>query len=176
MDPNQWPDLAIDTAFLHRRYQWNGSIDPLRPPFRPWMPQLGALPQVGWVVRTFDTEVMYLFRSLYGQEHAILSELSFHGRPVCIRLNRGLFRTVHTLFSPMALQTGTGQVFVNGVLSWLYDGRIEPEAGASSSGRAFRDQSVQSVSDHMTDIYWQCYWEANGDRETFHQLLEDAAY
>ncbi len=167
LDPDQWPELAIDTALLRTRYEWNGSLEPLAPPFYPYLSELGALPQTGWCVRTFDTEVMYLFKSLYGQEHAIRSELSFHGRPVAIRLNRGLFRTVHFMFSPLAIEETAGFEMINGVLSWLYDGRVE----LTSAGKNTRHQSLAS---DLSSRYWQAYWDANGDRETFYELLLNA--
>jgi hypothetical protein len=164
LDPDQWPDLKIDTALLRTRYEWNGSLDPLRPPFYPYMPDIGALPQIGWCVRSFETEAMYLFKSLYGQEHGIRTELSFNGRPVGIRLNRGLFRTVHFLFTPLALEEASGQVMINEVLNWLYDGRVE----LTPSDREPRQRAIAS---DMESVYWQCYWNAHGDRDRFVQLL-----
>ena len=161
--PDLWPDVTIDTALLHRRYRWDV----------PWRPDLGALPEVGWGIRTFDTEVMYLYKSMYGPEHALFSELSFHGKPVGHRLNRGLYRTVHWMFTPMGLDSLTGQVAVNNVMSWLWDGRIAAGGGvAANDGRVPREHSA--LSEDYSERYWRCYWQAEGDAETFYQLLDNA--
>ena len=167
LDPDLWPDLHVDTTYLHRRYEWRGSVDPLQPPFYPYRPDLGALPQVGWCVRTYETEVMYLFQSKYGQENQILPDRSYHGRPVGIRLNRGLFRTVHFLFSTLSLETTTATQIINSQLNWLYDGRVE----LSPSNR---NTSQQAVSSYLSQVYWDCYWKANGDHDRFYQLLREA--
>jgi hypothetical protein len=167
LDPDQWPELAIDTALLRSRYLWEGSIDPLVFPFYPFLSEIGALPQVGWCVRSFDSEAMYLFKSKYGNEHGIYTDLSFHGRPVGIRLNRGLFRTVHYMFTPLALEPTSGQQMLNGVMNWLYDGRLDAAAAKRSNSHAV-------LSADLDNIYWKCYWEANGDKDLFYDLLENA--
>ena len=167
LDEDQWPELAVDTALLRTRYDWGGYMGGIW--FYPFLQDLGALPQVGWCVRTFDTEAMYLFKSLYGNEHGIFTNLSYHGRPVGIRLNRGLFRTVHFMFTPLALEPTTGQQIVNNVMDWLYDGRVELTAG----GRTAANQHAALSSD-LENRYWQCYWNANGDREMFYELLKNA--
>jgi hypothetical protein len=168
LDKEQWPEVSVDTALLHSCYKWEGAISPPQFPYRPFLPQLGALPQVGWCVRAFDTEVMYLFKSMYGNEHAMFTHLSFHGRPVGIRLNRGLFRTVHMLFTPLALERTTGQQMVNDVLDWLYDGRFE----AVSADRSSRNAAAASESD-LAERYWRCYWEADGDYDKFLELFKN---
>jgi hypothetical protein len=94
----------------------------------------------------------------------MFTHLSFHGRPVGIRLNRGLFRTVHMLFTPLALERTTGQQMVNDVLDWLYDGRVE----AVSADRNSRNAAVSS---ELSEHYWQCYWEADGDYDKFLDLF-----
>jgi len=129
-----WPELAVDSARLHSDYTWGGrcQTDPLGPaaPFMPWRPDLAALPQVGYVVPTGDAEVMYTYKSKYGPVHPIIPALSFEGLPVMVRLDRGLFRTVHSNFTPLALEETTGQQMVDSVLSWLYEkwlqGAAEP--------------------------------------------------
>ncbi len=128
---NEWPDLAVDTGLLHRRYDWWGpyhwhpdSLDMLG---RFAIPQnvasmpLGALPDVGWCVRSSDTEAMYLYQSLYGAEHFLGYDYSFNGRPVMHRLDRGHFRTVHSMFTPLAFEQESAQELVNSVLDFLYD-------------------------------------------------------
>jgi hypothetical protein len=167
LDPSRWPDLHVDTANLHNRYEWKGSVVPLAPPFYPWRPDLGALPQVGWCVRTYETEAMYLFESMYGQENQLLPDRSFHGRPVGLRLNRGLFRTVQFLFTPLSLDVTSGQSIVSKTMSWLYDGRVDLSPSS-------RSRSQQAVSSYLQQTYWDCYWQANGDRDRFYELLRNS--
>jgi hypothetical protein len=120
-DEELWPVLSVDTALLHANYAWAGTITPPAFPFRPFLPAIGALPQVGYCMRSDDTELIYTYRSKYGPVHPMFSWLSFEGRPVMHRLDRGYFRTVHSLFTPLALEATTAQVMVDSVLNWLYD-------------------------------------------------------
>jgi len=171
LDEDKWPELSVDTTRLRTRYRWAGWIpDSLNPggfPFYPYLDTPGALPQVGWCVRTFDTEAMYLFKSVYGNEHAQFTNLSFHGRPVSLRLNRGLFRTVHFMFTPLALEPTSAAIIIDEVMDWLYDGRVELTPGGRTDRHAVLSADLESR-------YWQCYWNANGDAETFHELLKNA--
>ena len=121
VDEDHWPALSVDTALLHSCYKWEGTIDPPHFPYRPFLPELGALPQVGWAQPTEDAEVLYTYKSMYGPEHPMFPWLSFEGLPVMHRLNRGYFRSVHSLFTPLALEASTAQVMVDSVLNWLYD-------------------------------------------------------
>ncbi|MEW5795858.1 MAG: hypothetical protein AB1772_05810 [Candidatus Zixiibacteriota bacterium] len=170
LDEDRWPELAVDTSLLRIRYRWQGRNcfnPPTQFPFQPYMANLGSIPQVGWVVRSFDSEVMYLYRSLYGNEHALDRKLSFQGRPVGIRLNRGLFRTVHFNFTPLALKRATMQPMVNDVLSWLYDSWKDLEVAKKSGQEA-------ALAEELGNRYWECYWKADGDKEKFYELLENA--
>lgn len=161
LDENRWPELSIDTARLHNQYKWSLG----------WVDSLGALPEVGWMVRTFETEVLYLYKSLYGQNHFLGNDLSFHGRPVAHRLNRGVFRTMQTLFTPQAFEQSTAQVFVNRSLDWLYAPFV-----TSSSSRTASNSTAAVSNEELGRVYWECYWAADGDKETFHNLLEQSYY
>jgi len=180
LDLSRWPDLDIDSSLLHRRYDWRtpyhwfaDSIVVL--PNRAAMPNnadhmpLGALPGVGWAVRSIDTEAMYLYKSLYGPKHFLGNDFSFNGRPVAHRLNRGMFRTVHWLFTPMAFDTTTMQVTVNNVLDWLWDGHNYDQAGLLT--RAGRGSQTQATVAEAKDHYWNAYFNANGDKDEFYRLL-----
>lgn len=121
-DPARWPELAVDTALLHQRYKWGGSLEPLIFPFYPFLPEPGALPQVGWCEPTEDAEVLYRYVSFYGEnEHPYEPSRDYHGKPVMHRLDRGLFRSVHSNFTPLALEETTGRQMVDSVLNWLYE-------------------------------------------------------
>jgi len=132
-----WPEISIDTAFLHHRYCWEGSIDPLIFPFIPFLPDPGALPQVGWCEPTEDAEVLYRYMSCYGEgEHPYEPARDFHGKPVMHRLDRGLFRSVHSVFTPLALEETTGQQMVDSVLNWLYGKWLPVQVSDKQSGIA----------------------------------------
>jgi hypothetical protein len=124
-DSVHWPDLEIDTALLRCRLSWRGSIDPPAYPYYPFLPEVGALPEVGWAEPSADAEVLYRYRSLYGSSHPVSPYLIFENRPVMHRLDRGLFRTVHASFAPYAMSPATGQPMINAVLDWLLLPRIE---------------------------------------------------
>lgn len=129
-DTDCWPDLVVDTALLHRRYRWEGSLDPPLFPFCPFLPEIGALPQVGWVKPTEDAQIMYRYESLYGPVHPIYPDRSYDGLPVMHRLDRGTFRTVHSCFTPISLEETTAQQMIDSVLTWLYEKWLPGDAGS----------------------------------------------
>ncbi len=123
-----WPELAIDTGALNWRYVWQGCIpeqgqNPVQCfPFYPFLPEPGALPQVGYCDVTEDAEVLYRYISCYSEgEHPFDSTRYYHGQPVMHRVERELFRSVHSVFTPLALEETTGQQMVDSVLTWLYE-------------------------------------------------------
>jgi hypothetical protein len=59
------------------------------------------------------------------------------------------------------------QKMVNNVLNWLYDGRVVLSPGE-------RDTRQQALASELSDRYWKCYWEADGDKDKFFELLENA--
>jgi hypothetical protein len=134
-NPSLWPDLAVDTALLHWRYRWEGSIDPPVFPYYPFLPEIGALPQVGYVVPTADAEVMYTYKSKYGPIHAITQDSTYEGEPVMVRVDRGTFRTVHSNFTPLSLEETTSQQMVDSVLNWLYEKWRDGEKAHTLGGR-----------------------------------------
>ncbi len=145
--PGEWPELAIDTALLHSNYKWmamrQNTWDPIHP----------ALPEVNWAVRSFGSEILYKYKSLYGQSHPLGFTFSFHGRPVAHRLETSLFRTVHFMFTPLAIETDSMQVVVNLVLDWLYD----PSVGATINEVRYHDAPVRmSVSEARESYERRC--------------------
>jgi len=113
IDPDRWPDLDIDTTNLHSRYMWIGNAT--------WDPDIAALPEVNWCIRTPDTELQYLYRSSYGSMHPKGFEFSYDGHPAAHRLNRGAFQTIHWMFTPVGMDDVQGQTIINSNLDWLYD-------------------------------------------------------
>lgn len=150
-NPAAWPDLEVDTLHLHNRYLWAGSLDPLAPPFYPWNPDLGALPQVGWMEVSDDAEVMYRYVSLYGDAPMSYPWHNFSGRPVMCRLDRGAFRSVHSLFTPLSLDAADARHLVDSVLNYL----IEPYFTLKSD--RFRFETVEP-----RELYFERLDEAAG--------------
>ena len=129
LESTKWPNLPIDTALLHERYNWN----------RPglgllWIPEVAALPEVNWMAfraRFFQSgfvvsaEPMYLFNSSYGVDHpgdvgdACLS--GYDGSPVAHRVQGSYFRTVHFSFTPLAIQPDSMQIITDTVFNYLYE-------------------------------------------------------
>jgi hypothetical protein len=111
-DTSRWPPLAVDSSLLHRRYAW---IEP----YYHWVDTLRALPGVGYCETTPEAEVMYTYNSLYGSGHFLGEEFSYEGLTVMHRMETELARTVHSLFTPLALEDSQAQVLVERVLNWL---------------------------------------------------------
>ncbi len=173
LNPTLWSDIHIDTARLHGLYEWLWTVSPpdsVGYRFQ-WDSTLAALPEVNWQIRTFDTEVQYLYGSIYGnEEHVHGYEFTFAGRPVAHRLNRGLFRSAHWLFTPMPFVQEEVLPVVFNMLDWLYDGRLVFDA---SSGAAI--VNTEGVANPMTvqqarDRFWKAYDGAQGDTEEFYRL------
>jgi hypothetical protein len=114
LDTVTWPDLVVDTNRLHKFYGWGGD-------FFPWRADLGALPEVGYMISAFGTEPMHLYRSKYGAQ-ALPDPIgtSFDGRPVMHRINRGFYRSVVSLFTPYCFTPATGNKTVLETLEWMY--------------------------------------------------------
>ncbi len=154
-DTDRWPDLMVDTAFLRTRYDWQGSLEPPEFPYYPYMSEIGALPEVGWAEPSPDAEVMYRYRSLYGDSHPIFPELAFQGNPVMHRIDRNDFRTVHSLFTPHVLVAGGAQMMINEVLDWLYEPH---EASESPTPQDFAGKSPQTIDLRASYLKWRTEW------------------
>jgi hypothetical protein len=157
-EPTTWPELTIDTARLHGRYDWQGSIEPPVFPFYPYLPEIGALPEVGWAEPTADAEILYRYHSLYGPVHPIYPELSFEGFPVMHRLDRGAFRTIHANFTPLSLESTCAQGLVDAVLDWLLLPRMP-----GGSRLSVNDNRVASDSDFDVRRWYLDWRNRNAD-------------
>jgi len=165
-----WPDISVDTALLHSRIGWSQPFDDQSnypafawidscpvPPGNCATPTNYGLPEVGWSVRSFGTELLYLYVSYYGNNHPRGRgpdyDFIFNGAPVCHRFNAGLFKTVHSSFTPMVLDSVSGQVMIDSIMNFLYD----PNLGASpappvAKGR-YEDGKLQlSVEDAKANV------------------------
>ncbi|UCD62961.1 MAG: hypothetical protein JSW34_09390 [Candidatus Zixiibacteriota bacterium] len=125
IDPEVWPDLAVDTALLHARYQLDTLFTANFVCY--WIDSIASLPEVDWCERRYGTEVMYLYKSLYGPNHFLGWPYAIEGTPVAHRYETNLFRTAWFMFTPLAIEAGPMQELANEVMDWLYD----PTLGAA---------------------------------------------
>lgn len=181
-----WPDINIDTVLLRDRYWWNYQIgetmDTLpghtpnwyqhfESPYKwggardfevrqmPLPDGLRALPEVDWAVRTYGTQIMFLYKSWYGRSHPLGEQYSFEGSPVGHSYNSGVYKTVHWSFTTLAMDTIPMQQVLNNVLDWLYEPNLfQPvskvrysDAKAPISISTARKQYWEDVKENMLD-------------------------
>ncbi len=158
-----WPHIMVDTTFLRNRLRWAVPIDSATTAIdsnnsaAAWFDTLSchALPEVGWSVRTFGTDLLYRYQSCYGSEHprgqSEGGNFIFEGAPVAHRFNAGLYRTVHCNFTPMVLDTPAVMIMVDSILNWLYD----PTLGTTSALKEDRypDAALKITLDEARDNY-----------------------
>ena len=168
VSPTGWPDLNIDTVLLRERYFWNEDYqDPL--PCFGWggpyqwggggwpqvpMPDtLRALPEVNWASRVYGTELMYLYKSFYGGSHFLGEFWNFDGTPVAHQLDRGLFRTVHFCFTPLAMDPEPMQLVINEVLAYLFNPeQFEPVSSVRYPGAKAEASVTEAREKHLEGI------------------------
>ena len=149
--PGEWPDLAIDTGYLHTRYKWD-----LYDQIFYWNEDCPSLPEVDWCVRSFGTEILYKYKSCYGASHPLGGDNILHGRPVAHRLATNMFKTVHFKFTPLSIDSATMQVVVDSVLEWLYDPTLGGSNGQVSENR-YPDAAVKvSLSEARRNYDARC--------------------
>jgi len=146
-----WPPLKIDTFRLRTNYNWSTFpltyVDTLGPD-----KNQSALPEVNWLVRIPGTEPMYLYKSIFGSSHPLGSALSFDGHPVMIRFNTGLFRTVHSLFTPIAFEQDSMQVLIDSTLSWLLTAKLNSSSPGSVT---YDDAPNPAAAQSALKEYWR---------------------
>ena len=150
VSPTGWPELKIDTVLLRSRYLWSEKfVDPLpcygwgQPfkwgggnwPQRPLADSVRAFPEVNWASRVYGTELMYLYKSIYGGSHFLGEFYNFDGTPVAHKLDRGIFRTVHFCFTPLAMDPEPMQQVIDEVLTFLWNpAQFEPTSSIRYPG------------------------------------------
>ncbi|MFQ5498822.1 MAG: hypothetical protein ACE5FH_04040 [Candidatus Zixiibacteriota bacterium] len=165
MDQSRWPDLTIDSANLHQRYNWHilGPRDANFVHLYGWEPEIAALPEVNWSVRrTPGTEAMYLYKSLYGSDHPLGFIFTFEGSPVAHRFSNGVYRTVHFNFTPLGMEDANMQVVTNDVLDWLYDADLS----AAPTRIRYPDAQYKVSLQSEREQYWQEFEERNTEIES----------
>ncbi|HWR84224.1 MAG TPA: hypothetical protein VN285_13065 [Candidatus Deferrimicrobium sp.] len=151
IDSINWPNLDIDSALLHTRYTWTSLLG------YGWKPELAALPEVNWSVRAFETEVLYLYKSLYSPgpglpaNHPLGGDYNMEGNPVAHRLSTTQFRTVHFNFTPIAIKTDQMKQVTKNVLDWLYP----EDLSAPVAGVRYPDAPVKVSISESRRLYWE---------------------
>ena len=159
IDSVEWPNLSIDTALLHNRYLWQPGLG------AGFMSEHPGLPEVNWSIRSFETEVLYLYKSLYGSDHPRGGNYNMEGNPVAHRLSTTLFRTAHFNFTPLAIQEDSMQKVVNNVLDWLY-----PEDLTSPTNEIRYPDAPNKISVSQARAE---YWRRCDERAREKELLLD---
>jgi len=160
IDSLEWPNLTIDTALLHNRFQWSpaASLDsclgfiPSKTAF-PYLPPSPAFPEVNWSVRSpwRPTEVLYLYKSVYGSDHPEGGVYNMEGNPIAHRMNTTQFRTVHFNFTPLPIQQDSMQKVVNKVLDWLFPS----ELSSPTNKIRYPDAPIRVSVSQARERYWQ---------------------
>jgi len=173
IDSLEWPNLTIDTALLHNRFQWSHatkydsclSYIPSKTAF-PYLPPSPAFPEVNWSVRAprRPTEVLYLYKSVYGSDHPEGDLYNMEGNPVAHRLSTTQFRTVHFNFTPLPIQQDSMQKVVNKVLDWLYPSDLS----SPTSKIRYPDAPVRLSVSQARERYWQRCEELAREKEMQH--------
>ncbi len=174
--PDEYPEVSIDSSLLHSRYRWTIGDPSLDSAFG-WDPYgsappepIGALPEVGWSGRvTPGTEIIYLYKSLYGDNHPNGFQYSFEGSPVAHRFDRGNFRTAHFNFTVIPLPEAQAQTVVNSTLNFLFTPTQQTGSGRASSAPA------QATTEELAENYMRRVMES-ADPEDFDPIQYDGRF
>ncbi len=169
IDSLEWPNLDIDTARLHNLFQW--ASYPKYDSCLGFMPEHPGFPEVNWSIRvpSRPTEVLYLYKSLYGADHPEGDMYNMEGNPVAHKLSTTQFRTVHFNFTPIPFQQDSMQKVINNVLDWLYPSDLP----SPTSKIRYPDATVRLSASQARERYWQRCEEKALEKEMQHGLQED---
>ena len=142
-----WVDMVVDPFRLRNLINWDHAANPAYQ----WDSNQTnyGLPEVGWSIRTFGTELLYKYVSFYGPTHPLPEQFIFHAAPVAHRLNAGTYRTVHCNFTPIVLDTLAFQIMADSVLNWLYD----PSLGAPTAKPRYNDSKLNYTIEESRENY-----------------------
>ena len=138
MNETEWPTMTVDTARLHRMYLWGPDAT-----FSGWRPAIGSLPEVSWAERSFGTEVMYLYKSLYGPNHPLGAVFRYDGAPCGHRFETNLFRSVHFTFTMLCMEPTAVQGVADNVFNWLYDPTLTATVSGNDLENRYPDAAVK---------------------------------
>ena len=144
-----WVDMVVDKTRLRNLLNWDIAVPALG-----WdSTQINyGLPEVGWSIRTFGTELLYKYTSYYGPTHPLGDNFIFEAAPVAHRLNAGLYRTVHCNFTPLVLDPIAFQSMADSVLNWLYDPTL---GGAPPAKPRYNDSKLNLTIEDARENYRQ---------------------
>ncbi len=155
---SEFPDLFIDTDRLETMYLWD-STQCDNPelacyPFRDFTTGeiiVGAMPEVGFLTRGFNTEPLYLYKSKYGGTPPYYID-EYEGTVVAIRYDHPLFRTAHFCFNIIAMDEVSGRQVFGTMMDWLsYQPFIN--AGKINSGYFGSDvKKFRNISKRMHEL------------------------
>jgi hypothetical protein len=161
--PTEFPALAVDTTLLEERYYWVPGLGLFQSPYR--CPtdstiMVGALPEVGYVVKTFSAEPIYLYKSMYGNEDPLVQVHcgihvgnieTYQGSVVAVRYATSLFRTAHFSFSLLPFEMSTAQTVFNNMMDWL---SVQPyiNVGKVARSAAASNLDIQAIKDYNRRI------------------------
>ena len=155
---DEFPDLLIDTTRLESFYLWDSTRcdNPEMPcyPFRDLNTGeiiTGAMPEVGYMVRGFGTEPLYLYKSKYGSNPPFYINKR-EGTVVAIRYATNYFRTSHFCFNVMAMDEVSAQQVFETMMEWL---SYQPFINAGKVNANYLGNDVQkykNITNHLHDL------------------------
>ncbi|MCP4704790.1 MAG: hypothetical protein GY865_09290, partial [candidate division Zixibacteria bacterium] len=123
--PDEFPDLLIDTTRLESLYLWDSTrCDDSQYPCYPFRDLVtgeiisGAMPEVGYIVKGFGTEPLYLYKSMWGSDPPTYIDQR-EGTVVAIRRDAPNFRTAFFCFNVMAMDEVSATQVFNTMMDWL---------------------------------------------------------
>ncbi len=149
------PDTTFDTTFRlspvvdsHTGKQCAGGYDS----------GYAALPEVGYLVRSFETEPLYLYQSMFNH-YPGLDRPDYirakEGTVVAIRYSNPIFRTAYFGFTPIAFDSVSGQQMFNDMMDWLADQPYIQTGKPRASGQfnsGFSVQKYRNISDKLREL------------------------
>ncbi|MCX6827214.1 MAG: hypothetical protein NTV06_08145, partial [candidate division Zixibacteria bacterium] len=132
------PDIRLDSTLLETRYLWykkpgTPGLGIYELPYRcedgsTMVDSGGALPEVGYIEKSYGSEALYIYRSVYGNRTPTIEEKcgirvgnveTYEGKVVACRYETSLFRTAHFSFTLLPVPEQTAQTIFNEMLDWL---------------------------------------------------------
>ncbi len=156
---DELPDLFVDTTRLETFYLWDSDSCLTNPefpcyPFRDLNTDTiiaGAIPEVGFIIRGFGTEPLYLYKSKYGSNPPFYINRR-EGTVVAIRYANNYFRTSHFNFNVMAMDEVSAKQVFETMMEWL---SYQPFINAGKVNANYFGSDVQkyrNISNHLHEL------------------------
>jgi hypothetical protein len=163
------PDIRLDSTLLETRYHWMPGQNIYNFPYRcedgtTIVDSGGALPEVGYIERSYGTEPLYLYRSVYGTRSPKIEGRcgiiragnveKFDGAVVACRYETPLFRSSHFSFTFLPVPQQTAQAVFNEMMDWM---SVQPFVTtgkmASSAPANINIEQLRQVNRELHDLY-----------------------